>query len=645
MPNQLLGRRRLFLIVIALAASCWDLGAIDLAAVEPKAPLRCDGSTDITADLQRALEDAAAEQQEVSLPKGKCMIDHLTWPLGLKAVLGTGMESTILERLPTSTANVVLSIVGAGPFHLQDLTISGNSANNHHPNHDIVLADDWGYTIERVKVTGAVAAGTTYGYGIYQLRDTNLDHRTRSIIRECVGTQNGNSGVGGESASNLLIEGGHWIRNGDSGINWYKPWQPGAMYVSGVTIRKVDGSGNRGYGIRLAYWGFGEQDEKPSGTSKDITIEDNVLRENLRGGIAFQGAGGIVLDNLVQGNGGPALGDSAILYNAIGSQLIGNRVLGNRTFFGIDAGGSFNSRILENVVTDNGTTDQGTGLNIGGSSGDDVSDNRIANNGHVQVYFARQEAGERYFPWDSGPIRIENNIIRASRTKQSALEIVGAPSGLLVQSNHLYALDSQAALTDSSTESSVSGNRVNEQMKWISEASPTIVVPDWASNLEIHGSTPVKEIYTHTSWVNRNSVVAVYMTSRGQHYTSPPSVLVEGGGCTEVRAEAELTADGRVAQIVIKNQGANCTTTPTVSLAGGGGVGAAAVVPRIGAPRGERICIEATAAPGVLARLKIDQADQSPSDKALEERRLCPRNGTLRVSGMSEKPRQTRSSR
>jgi hypothetical protein len=77
-------------------------------------------------------------------------------------------------------------------------------------------------------------------------------------------------------------------------------------------------------------------------------------------------------------------------------------------------------------------------------------------------------------------------------------------------------------------------------------------------------------------------VTAVRLTDGGTGYTSSPTVTLNGGGGSGATASAVITS-GTVTEIIVLNAGASYETSPSVSISGGGGSGATATA-YIGGP-------------------------------------------------------------
>ena len=96
----------------------------------------------------------------------------------------------------------------------------------------------------------------------------------------------------------------------------------------------------------------------------------------------------------------------------------------------------------------------------------------------------------------------------------------------------------------------------------------TVGLIDW----EYEGLAPTADV------VITGSVTAINVTSGGAGYTTSPSVSIVGGGATsgnQAYATAQIT-DGTVTGINIVNGGVGYTSVPTITITGGGGVGATA---------------------------------------------------------------------
>jgi hypothetical protein len=292
-----------------------------------------------------------------------------------------------------------------------------------------------------------------------------------------------------------------------------------------------------------------------------------------------------VANNEITGNGTKDHGETALLFNAISSHAVKNNIHDNQVFFGIDAGGMFQSVVSGNTIRNNGTVGRGNGLNIGGSVGDVVSNNGISNNGRVQIYYARQEAGDVYFPWDSGVSEISGNQVTITAPSQIAMELLGSPQHLVVKDNVFDGPSAMRLVATTAAASEWHGNRyLRSQSDYSVPASEWLVLPDWIETAQIIGGGRISTITTETAAANAGKVVDVVMTNRGRNYTAAPAVSFKGGGCSGVSGAAKLSGDGRVSQVLVTSPGTGCTSPPGVSLSGGGGTGATAAVPVLGTP-------------------------------------------------------------
>jgi uncharacterized protein len=77
-----------------------------------------------------------------------------------------------------------------------------------------------------------------------------------------------------------------------------------------------------------------------------------------------------------------------------------------------------------------------------------------------------------------------------------------------------------------------------------------------------------------TSLRPTNGVLSIAVGAGGTGYTSAPTVTIAGGGGVGATAEAVISAGGVVTSIKITNPGSGYTTVPTIALTGGAGAGA-----------------------------------------------------------------------
>jgi hypothetical protein len=94
--------------------------------------------------------------------------------------------------------------------------------------------------------------------------------------------------------------------------------------------------------------------------------------------------------------------------------------------------------------------------------------------------------------------------------------------------------------------------------------------PHTGAHVTQHTGTPFSGTETTTG-----SVAFISVSNGGSGYTTPPSVLVSGGGGRGAQAEAVLQ-DGKVSYVKVISAGSGHTGAPTVTLSGGGGTGAIA---------------------------------------------------------------------
>ncbi len=104
----------------------------------------------------------------------------------------------------------------------------------------------------------------------------------------------------------------------------------------------------------------------------------------------------------------------------------------------------------------------------------------------------------------------------------------------------------------------------------------------WSFNKMGNSTNPTVIAAAWSGWTIGNSISDVYMTSMGSGYTSAPTVTISGGGGTGATGTATITtsyytvsgttyAVTGVGRITITNAGSGYTSTPLVTLTGGGG--------------------------------------------------------------------------
>ncbi len=111
-------------------------------------------------------------------------------------------------------------------------------------------------------------------------------------------------------------------------------------------------------------------------------------------------------------------------------------------------------------------------------------------------------------------------------------------------------------------------------------SQPPIIVPEAAYNGVYGTAYPNNYVKiqdtTLTGPSSAQTVSSVTITNSGSGYTSPPTVLLSGGGGTGATASVTLAPAGAVTGFTITSIGSGYDTNPTVTITGGGGTGATA---------------------------------------------------------------------
>jgi len=85
------------------------------------------------------------------------------------------------------------------------------------------------------------------------------------------------------------------------------------------------------------------------------------------------------------------------------------------------------------------------------------------------------------------------------------------------------------------------------------------------------------EISPWSNWYNNNALTIkdVFIVNSGSNYTTTPTITVTGGGATtQSTMTARINNSGQIIDIVIDNEGVGYFTTPTITITGGNGNGA-----------------------------------------------------------------------
>lgn len=218
----------------------------------------CDGVTDNSPALARALARARELRVPVLVPAGRCAYSDVIRVDGA-ALIGSGPDS-VLQALDWRRSAIFMS--GAGPS-VSNLRLAGVAAPSRQADWEMTGITVFGatdFTIDRVTIEGSAAAGIQTARGATRGRITN--NVVRNTLSDGIHLTDG--------ASHILVEGNLVESTGDDGIAVVS-YRRDRVPVSHVTARGNVVRNNR-WGRNMSVVG-----------GEHVLYEDNLLQNNLAG--------------------------------------------------------------------------------------------------------------------------------------------------------------------------------------------------------------------------------------------------------------------------------------------------------------------------------------------------------------------------
>jgi len=551
-----------------------------------------DGLANDTAAIQAAMNAAAAAGAVCRVSAGTYLAGGLTWPSGLKALIGEHNDVSILKRPPgAGTSGSILSANGRSDFTVTDICFDGDRNNQTVAANNITLTNCFDFRWIRCRwINARATGGGGFGGGIV----LNLAPATNPTGREialldCEAYGNGSHGVQIlRTGAAITIDGGTYSDNVGSGIDYIDGQNPPtAGGVPRLAIRDVRAERNGGgiviRGLRVVGLGGVITNGHGSHPVEGLTIADCQVNHNSGYGIFAQARFFSITGNVTRGNGSTS--EAGICANAEDGVIANNTVEDSR-FFGIDAGGCFRVSVSGNSVSN---TRDGIGINIGASQSLICADNILTDNGYAQIYIPRYDAGVFWFGWEARDITVaRNKIIETRDSANFGILCSGMP-------DDIYIFDNTAVWPSTSannfirapmTRGMIRGNRrvgtVTDMI--FANAATSMELPEWADGIAVNSdTTPIVAILTRSQALSLGRLTGAILTDRGSGYVGDFQVIVSGGTGTAPTVWARVTNDGRVGGLEITGSGSGMAGTWTFDFSNGNGTGAAGT-PIVGVP-------------------------------------------------------------
>jgi hypothetical protein len=502
----------------------------------------------------------------------------------------------VIFKRPASdvSSNPIISFNGKTGFIIEGkFYFDGNKASQTVGANNIEIVGCSDYTIAGINSSSAKATAG-YGSGIVIVAGANQSVNRKGIVQDCTVSRTDGPGIYVSKEYYLDIIGNVCEGSGVDGIQLANiVFPPVADVFQSIAIRDnrcLDNAENgincigfyTGQGTTGVILGNGVPAERL------VDIDGNFTFRNAKYGIAWQGAGGLVRGNVIEGNGSSGgiggglvcnCADSIISENVFQSNVnfqldaggAQGLIIANNKFIGspsvptidINVGGTQNSMVIGNNITQGGSqnctgikaigieaTEPTNPINLTGI-GLTVADNRIASNGAALSIGIHITEG---YEWAI----VRNN------------DVAGAPTG------RGYFLEVERLIQEGNTSSDIYANGLPVQTI---AANDPLIIPDVGEKFYISGNTNFSSIYTTSYNTFRGRVRNVVMLAQGTgyNYANPPTVAFSGGGGSGAAGTAQIDTSGHIVDIIITNFGSGYTSAPTVTISGGSGSGASAL--------------------------------------------------------------------
>lgn len=500
------------------------------------------------------------------------------------------MGKTILQRPPRSAGSVI-NAVTCGGLQISDLTIDGNKINNPTVGYTVSLNGSWNFDLDKIEIKNSKGTGSAL-----TVQDAVDDAKmTRSELSNLYLHDNDGNGVYFQKhAWNWILRDSVIRNNGGDGvsvIDWVFP--PAAGQFSNCSILRNDVSYNGGNGISLTSGVTGGTSSLPTNgpysTVSHCQIADNLVEHNSAYGIIMSGGYGIEINsNTASYNGTGRSSEFAGINSALCEKcIVHENVTRFNDFYGIDTGGAVQTKITNNIATNNGnsTIHSGNGINCGACEEVDISDNLLASNGWMeggtQIHVVTYDGGVSGFSLAARDIRIKHNHLICANGNQLGLLVLSDPPGTIVEDNRTEGCSVFNGYILHLTHAEVHGNR---QDNWVNEVAFTPsasnpVYPDGADNI-IGPADPenaMVALWPYFYSTNYQTVYSVVVHEGGSNYSSKAAVRFSGGGCLLLPTGFVFNDNaGHIVGVGLTTYGSRCTHAPTVSFSDSTGSGARA---------------------------------------------------------------------
>lgn len=539
---------------------------------------KCDGVTDDTAALQRALDDG----KKVLLPEGTIITGPLTFKAG-SGFVGRGVGKTILKAVSASQVRII-NMTGAG-CSLDGLSLEGRGTT---------IYGDWR--------NGLLSVVNATDFEIKNIQIRNAPN-VGAMFYNC------SKGVKRGVVENLTV-----LATGWKGIVVFSP-------CSAIDFRNIEQTGsvgNHGFSFDPYIWST----PIATGSVTDIHIDGLYAHDNTQGfGLFTFGlfAGGTGYDdfyytfteqmvsnstfkNLKFENNvsGAVLGGSRCNYHSVEASGNGSSGMvingykcnynlinswGNKSY-GIDMGGASYCTVTNiNLSGNNPTGDFCIALNVGGCvgcvvDGGVIADNGLNNSNCTAIVLTGKEGDGTYAYTQNGGFNRITNLFLQGSSNQYAIRAWRGDSCSVIENITMNGFTTSTAIQDRTfntntpvTIRNVTVPATNYPNGVVLASASTLVVPDHAEFAYITGTTSITAIKTQTQNDFTGKVNDVLVTAVGQGYKLSDTVTFSGDGSGATGTlDIGRGSGGAIVSVNITNPGSgytNCTVNVSSSTGSG----------------------------------------------------------------------------
>jgi parallel beta-helix repeat protein len=490
---------------------------------------RCDGVTDDTAAIQRALDAG----RTVQLPSGVCIVTTVKLPANA-ALIGQSERSELRRKPGASRGPVVIATNIQRPT-IANLTVNGNSSAATGGDSNIFITGSYDVTVDHVRSVNSL------GHGISIQGGTDAARHTISTVRNSVVQNTAQYGIEVQDTGRVLIQGNRVARSGSYGILVYGTVANSIRNVSIVENVVVDAGGS---GIAIPFVNGGTA---TTPGVEELTVTGNSVESSALNGYVIQGRLATVTGNAASRNG-TTMSHQGFVINVLSVTATGNTATRNAGV-GIDFGDCKRVIASGNLVEENGII----GIEINSTedfsvTGNVVVNNNITGNAGELAAGILAHAGTGGYPFVGGTQNgtIANNVVRAGPRQKYGIKVTADTSNIRIIGNDALASGAVRdfeilAPTGKFFESG------NVAMAPTLNAASTVTIPQVGNYFMIASGKPIASIVTDSGTYQLGRTItlqfkgaAVVGNGTGNLLLSGPSFsATPGSSLTLMRSDAD----------------------------------------------------------------------------------------------------------